>query len=890
MFFTHKNYPIKLNGEFLFASQIDLSADSNLGALYLDGQRHSFSTYPIGPVNGSCRISYFLTGTDIVKAHLQDDEVSISGNIGGIYFNSGYVKSYSATIQPNSPIQVNAELVFFESLMGQFLPEKIFNPNPNYLNGSDVVVTNSNTNIDIGSITSSSYNYNSEITPVFHQTTGTGFVNISPNRVVMGKKQVTMEFSSDTSGMNIPIEGLNAAIRIQAADSQGVILETFSVDGTLNKKTLNISTSSPTLQKFEITQNRIADNPTVTSFSPAMPSLGDTISIYGTNFRNVLNVYVNEEAADYFNVISDTRIDAKIGSALNSGFIRVDTFEDGATSSSQIPINYGTITVNSFDPLKVISGKNVTINGSNFYKISNVLFNNTPAESFNVINGQYINAIAPGRILNGPISVISNSRYLSGISSSNFSAFPVIDSFTPKTGVPNTLITLSGANLVDLSTVKINGINASFSQINSNSTQITVPVGNTWGYISVTNNQNQRTISKYGFSPEISITGLSLVSGKANSSIIISGINFNDYMMYDLEGGGGGSSMYKVSFNGQYTGFLRIDAQTLQGVVPRGAKTGPVYIYKPDGASTYDSTGSFIYIQDEPILNSFSPATISSGDSLKALIVGENLNNINKVYLVGSGNALGNTITIWDKTYNVNNKPANTTGNFYCISSGQNDLLGLAATFQHTLRQPSSFTGNMMLTGLAVKTGVYDLYVENVAGVDILSGATVIYEPVDLARLHSTRITQTSTWPSGDTVTYGPEKVVDGNTGTYCRTDTLTGQWLKFNFSSACQIFKINFTTFSTGYTLGTTGYLEVSLLTGSGISTGIASSGMVNINPYTTYSSGYGINTGTMSWRNEANSVLFRVNRRNESGFDIPYPLLLSNVEIYGVKMSRAQ
>jgi len=884
MFYSHKNILAKINSEVILANQLDLNTSADLSPLYLDGQRHSFSYFPNGAVNGSFRLTYFLTGNDVIKQYLDDDDYVLSGNIGGLYFNSGYVRSYSASFQPNSPIQVNAEILVVDALMGQFLPSNIENPNPNYLNASDSIFTNYTPFVDIGSPIQATYNYTSEINPIFYQATGTGLLEITPSRVIFGKKQVSMEIVSDSTGMFLPIDGQTCSLRLEAANSGGLVMEVFSVTGKINSRNLNTSISSPMNQRFEVIQHRIASNPTITSFSPSSVSAGSTLTILGTNFKNVLNVYINNEPASSYQVISDTRIDTVIAPNQNSGYIKVDTFEDNTYSNTRIPINYPSINVDSFAPTNIISGNTVYINGSNFYKISRVLFNDREA-SFSILNPNIIAAVSPGRELNGPISVISDSRYKSGVSSSNFYAKPVIDSFYPTTGIPGDIITVSGANFSNIFLTYINDIYAPYSVINTGVIQLTVPNGDTRGYVKIINNGFQITTSKYDFSPQLFITGLSIKSGQAFSSLTISGVNFEDYMMYNL-----GDDSYKVSFNGQVTGFSRIDGQTLTGIVPRDAVTGPFYIFKSDSTSTYDSTGDFIYIPDAPIITSSYPITITSGDKLTELIVGTNLTNLTKVSLVGSGaSANGRSIIIWDKAYNVNSKPADTTGVQYLISTAQNDLLGLASTFQHTLSAPSSYSGNTLLTGQAIRTGMYDLVVENIAGTGYLSGALVINPLTNLAQSASTRITITSTYPSGDTNTYNEYKTVDNNTGTYCRTNTVTGQWMKFSFPSKCQIFNINLTTHSTGYTLGTTGYLEISLLTGTGIGTGIVSSGLANISPYTTLNSGYGINTGTLSWRNEANAVLIRVNRRNESGQDLPYPLVLSNVEILGIKMNRS-
>ena len=890
MFYTHKNALIKLDNNLMFVNQVELNTAVDISPVYVDGKRHSFSYSTNGPVASNLKINYFLTGEDFLKRYLSDDNKYISGNIGGIYFRSGCIRSYTASFQPNSPIQIGVDLAIFDTVTGQFTPSRTSNPSLPYLNVSDSIFTNYTDYLSLGSIIQASYNYTSEIEPFFNQKTDNNLQDLGPNRIFFGKKQVVMEMTSDSTGMYLPLNGSDCSIRIQAANSGGSILETFAVTGKLNKRNFSISPSVPINQKFEVIQHRVASQPVITSFSPTLAYADNKISVYGQNFQNVLSVSINDEPASSFDVISDSQIDFTVSKSQNSGYIKINTFEKSSVSSTKIPISYPDITVSSFEPRNIESGKSVLIQGENFYKISQVLFNDTNAESFNIVNSNYINAFVPGRILNNKIKVISDTRVKSGESPLSYWAYPVIDSFTPTSGVPGDTLTLNGANLTGIFDVKINNISSAYLATTTSSMQITVPQGNTLGYITIENEGGQVTQSKYGFFPQVRITGLSLRSGFAFDALAISGVNFAQDMLYNL-----GDDSYKLSFNGQNTGFYRVDSQTLTGLVPKGGKTGPIYIYKPDGASTYAATGDFIYIPSVPVITNISPSGIISGDSIKTLIVGENLVNLRKVYFSGSGaNTLNQGFVVWDNTYNVNSKPADDISVQYLISTAQNDLLGLASTYQHTLTNPSSFSGNTMLTGLAIRSGIYNLYVESVAGTGMITGALTVSPLQNIAQLSSTRVSLSSNWPSGDFTTYGPEKINDLDTGTFCQTDTVTGSYAYFKFSSACQIFNINVRTAATGYNFDTTGYLELSLITGSGIGTGIipniASSGFINITPYSTLSSGYGINTNTQSWRHEANAVLIRAKRKDGMGQDLPYPLVLSNVEIYGVKMPRAQ
>lgn len=67
-------------------------------------------------IRGSLKISYYLTGEDLIRDFLSDDKSDVSGNIAGMTFGKGRVANYSLDASPNSPIVVSAEIVFLINL------------------------------------------------------------------------------------------------------------------------------------------------------------------------------------------------------------------------------------------------------------------------------------------------------------------------------------------------------------------------------------------------------------------------------------------------------------------------------------------------------------------------------------------------------------------------------------------------------------------------------------------------------------------------------------------------------------------------------------------------------------------------------------------------------
>ena len=170
MFRNYKNCKISLNGLEAIASNVQLSIRNELAPIYEVEKRHSFDYAPNRGIGGSLSITYYLTGADPLKSYLSYDESPIiSGNFAGLYFTSGYLKSYNLNCSPNAPVQASAEIMFFDELKGVFQSTNYIAEDHNILNFADVTLEHSNNTI--GSITNArsiNFSYSAEINPVYN--------------------------------------------------------------------------------------------------------------------------------------------------------------------------------------------------------------------------------------------------------------------------------------------------------------------------------------------------------------------------------------------------------------------------------------------------------------------------------------------------------------------------------------------------------------------------------------------------------------------------------------------------------------------------------------------------------------------------------------------------
>ena len=222
--------------------------------------------------------------------------------------------------------------------------------------------------------------------------------------------------------------------------------------------------------------------PSITGFTPAGGSAGTIVTISGANFSGVTSVAFNGTGAA-FTVNSTAQITATAPAGVTGGPITVTTSAGTAASAANF-------TVIAFSPASAPVGGSVTITGAGFTGASAVNFNGVNATAFTVNSATQITAAVPAGATTGPISLtVPGGVFTSGSSFTVLSGngAPVVSSFTPASAAVGGSVTITGANFVNVTAVRFNGVAATFT-VNS-LTQITatvpVPAGGATGFIAV---------------------------------------------------------------------------------------------------------------------------------------------------------------------------------------------------------------------------------------------------------------------------------------------------------------------------------------------------------------------------------------------------------------------
>ena len=133
----------------------------------------------------------------------------ISGNFGGLNFDSGYLTSYSVDFSPNAPAVATASVSFFDELKGEFVSAPSAPPlSTEVLNFSNAVISSTFEEDVVDNFVAGTFNYSSDVGPVYL------IGETKPSRASFGVKTVNLNFEIDNLIGDLPISGSSAQIEV----------------------------------------------------------------------------------------------------------------------------------------------------------------------------------------------------------------------------------------------------------------------------------------------------------------------------------------------------------------------------------------------------------------------------------------------------------------------------------------------------------------------------------------------------------------------------------------------------------------------------------------------------------------------------------------------------
>lgn len=199
---------------------------------------------------------------------------------------------------------------------------------------------------------------------------------------------------------------------------------------------------------------------------------------------------------------------------------------------------------------------------------------------------------------------------------------PTITGVSPASGAVGAAVTITGTKLTGATSVKFNGVTATFTVDSPAQITTAVPAGALTGKITVATPTGTATNAMdFTILTTPVITGFSPISGAIGATVIISGANF--------------TGITGVRFNGVTAAFTVNTPAQITTTVPAGATTGRIAV---NTAAVTNTSAANFTVTTLPVISGFSPTTGVVGSSV--VIAGVNFTGTTSVTFNGIAAAI----------------------------------------------------------------------------------------------------------------------------------------------------------------------------------------------------------------------------------------------------------
>ncbi|MBW4891704.1 IPT/TIG domain-containing protein [Mucilaginibacter sp. HMF5004] len=271
--------------------------------------------------------------------------------------------------------------------------------------------------------------------------------------------------------------------------------------------------------------------------------------------------------------------------------------------------------ITAFTPATAATGTTITITGTDFTGTTAVKFGGTAATSFTVVSPTTITAVVAAGA-SGSVSV-TNSVGTGILAGFTYIPQPTISSFTPLSSISGAIVTITGTNFTNASSVKFGGTNAtSFNIVSATSITAVVATG-TSGNVSVTTPGGTANLAGFVFLPAPTITSFTPTAAGGASTVTITGTNFTGVTAVSI--GGVAATSYSV-----------VSSTSITAVVSTSATNGNVVVTTTGGTA---SLAGFTFLPG-PTITAFTPTTGIIGTTVT--ITGTNFTGVTAVKFGGT--------------------------------------------------------------------------------------------------------------------------------------------------------------------------------------------------------------------------------------------------------------
>ncbi|MFZ9693822.1 MAG: IPT/TIG domain-containing protein [Candidatus Nanopelagicales bacterium] len=225
--------------------------------------------------------------------------------------------------------------------------------------------------------------------------------------------------------------------------------------------------------------------PTISSLSSQSGVIDQIITIIGDNVGATITVTLAGQAIP-FTVTGTNSLQFQVDSSMSSGKLTLITAGGNVSARRSFTVLLP-MTISTITPQNISIGGNLTILGANFTRDVSVNFTGGAKASRPRITAGQITLKVPTGALSGPIMLTNSIGSVISVDSINIVVPPpTISRFSPTSARVGNVVTITGNNFIDVQSVKLGSISASFTVVSATTIRFTVPVGARTSVISVT--------------------------------------------------------------------------------------------------------------------------------------------------------------------------------------------------------------------------------------------------------------------------------------------------------------------------------------------------------------------------------------------------------------------
>ncbi len=249
----------------------------------------------------------------------------------------------------------------------------------------------------------------------------------------------------------------------------------------LQKGFILLSLASLTLASCEDEEATVAPSPVISEISPEEGPVGTPVTLTGTNFDRVERVLVGGVEVEY--TATATSLSTTIPAGVSPGMLQVAVYlPNGSDRRSFEVLSVPTVTEGT--PEELLPGDQLVLTGTYLSDVNRVTLGEQELEFTSTPTS--ITANLPIDLAPGAHTLTVTSRGGAADYELTIMATPKIMSFTPADGEPETPITVSGVNFIDVQSVSLGGRAVEeYTVENVNTITFMVPAGASTGRIAV---------------------------------------------------------------------------------------------------------------------------------------------------------------------------------------------------------------------------------------------------------------------------------------------------------------------------------------------------------------------------------------------------------------------